>query len=96
MAITAGQNMPGDVHHVQKERFVRMIEGLCPGCVAEMKKYGLFKITTTVRLSKAPRQGGSTTLMCFDIRILQIKLFKYSFTSLNKVDTAERNRTGLN
>lgn len=30
VAITAGQNMPGEVHHVQKERFVRMIEGLCP------------------------------------------------------------------
>lgn len=67
VAITAGQNVPGEVHHVQKERFVRMIEGLCPGCVAELKKYGLFKIMITVRLSNAPRQCGLTTLMCFDI-----------------------------
>lgn len=66
VAITAGQHMPGDVHHAQKERFVRMIEGLCPVCEAEMKKYGLFKIMTTVRLSNAPRQC-LTALMCFDI-----------------------------
>lgn len=52
---------------MQKERFVRMIEGLCPGRVAEMKKYDLFKIMTTVRLSNTPRQCGLTTLMCFDI-----------------------------
>lgn len=44
MAIIAGQTMPGKVHHAV-ERFVGMIEGLCPGCVAELKKYGIFKIT---------------------------------------------------
>lgn len=61
-----------------------------------LKKYGLFRIMTRVRISNTPRQWGLTTLVCFDFWIMQIKLFKYSFTSLNKVDTAEYNRTGLN
>lgn len=79
-----------------RERFVRMTEGLCPGCLAEWRKYGLFKIMTTVSISNTACQCVLTPLMWFDVWIFQNKLFKCSFTALNKVDTAECNRTRLN
>lgn len=77
-----------------RERFVRMIEGLCPGHAAEWEKYSILNIMNTASVADSMRQCVLNTFMYFNVLIFQIKVFKCSFRKVSNLDTAERNRTG--